>query len=81
MKVCPDGSLIDREIFGPKDLGGLLDGIAFDADGNLWGTLVHSEIIFVLTPEGHMKTIYDDGDKELRDQIDKAFFEGSPYLL
>ena len=28
--------LVDREIFGPAHLGGLPDGIAFDAHGNLW---------------------------------------------
>ena len=42
MKVGQDGSLSGREVFGPSKLGkyGFPDGIAFDAFGNLWGTLV-----------------------------------------
>ena len=32
--------LTDREVFGPSHLGGFPDGIAFDAYGNLWCTLV-----------------------------------------
>lgn len=38
LRVQPDGSLTDREIFGPSDHGAFIDGIAFDAHGNLWGT-------------------------------------------
>ncbi len=33
-------SLAQREVFGPTDLGGPPDGIAFDAFGSLWCTLV-----------------------------------------
>ena len=42
-----------REIFGPTRLGpgAWPDGIAFDSFGNLWGTLVYSDKLFVLTPE------------------------------
>lgn len=32
--------LVDREVFGPSHLGGYPDGIAFDAHGDLWCTLV-----------------------------------------
>ena len=35
LRVRPDGSLDDRELYGPPDLGGVPDGFAFDAYGNL----------------------------------------------
>lgn len=71
MKVRPDGSLTDREVFGPSDLGGLPDGIAFDSYGNLWGTLVMTDQLFFLTPEGQQHIILDDGDPE----ASRAFLE------
>ncbi len=60
MKVAEDGSLSGREVFGPDNLGGFPDGIAFDSYGNLWGTLVMRDEIFALTPEGEKLTILDD---------------------
>ena len=77
MKVSPDGSLKDREIFGPTKLGtaGFPDGIAFDAFGNLWGTLVMSDQIFALTPEGEFHVILDDGNDETSHALEKAFRE------
>jgi gluconolactonase len=62
LRVTDDGSLSEREVFGPSDLGGLPDGIAFDAFGNLWGTLVMTDQLFVLTPEGDMRVVLDDGN-------------------
>ena len=38
------------------------DGIAFDSYGNLWGTLVYSDKLFVLTPQGDMRVLLDEGD-------------------
>jgi gluconolactonase len=63
MKVQPDGSLTDREIFGPSHLGGPPDGIAFDSYGNLWGTLVMVDKIFAITPEGDLHIILDDSEE------------------
>jgi gluconolactonase len=40
--VRADGSLGEREVFGPDGLGrgGFVDGFSFDAEGNLWVTTV-----------------------------------------
>ncbi len=45
LRVREDGSLGEREIFGPSSLGtgAWPDGIAFDSIGNLWGTCVYSD--------------------------------------
>jgi gluconolactonase len=77
MKVGSDGSLSHRETFGPTKLGrfGFPDGIAFDAYGNLWGTLIMAEQIFALTPEGDFHIILDDGNEESSLALEKAFVE------
>lgn len=54
--------LTDREIFGPSHLGGYPDGIAFDAYGNLWCTLVMVDQLIALTPKGDKRLLLDDGD-------------------
>jgi gluconolactonase len=77
MKVGSDGSLSNKEIFGPTKLGrfGFPDGIAFDAYGNLWGTLIMAEQIFALTPEGDFHVILDDGNEKASLDLEKAFVE------
>lgn len=59
-KVAADGSLSERQPHGPKDHGALIDGIAFDSYGNLWGTHVMMDRIFAITPEGELRIILDD---------------------
>lgn len=62
-----------REVFGPSDTGGFIDGIAFDAYGNLWGTHVMTDRIFALTPQGEMRIILDDTDPVKTAELDAAF--------
>jgi sugar lactone lactonase YvrE len=77
MRVQPDGSLTDREIFGPTKLGkyGFPDGIAFDSYGNLWGTLVMVDQVFAITPEGDFHVILDDTYEKAAAALEKAFVE------
>ncbi|MCI1191744.1 SMP-30/gluconolactonase/LRE family protein [Calidifontimicrobium sp. SYSU G02091] len=56
--------LVDREVFGPSHLGGYPDGIAFDAHGNLWCTLVMVDKLVALTPQGDLRVLLDDGDPD-----------------
>jgi len=60
LRIDADGAAVEREIFGPSDTGGFIDGIAFDAHGNLWGTHVMSDRIFAITPQGDLRIILDD---------------------
>jgi sugar lactone lactonase YvrE len=66
LRVSEDGELSDREIFGPSSLGAGAwpDGVAFDSYGNLWGTMVYSDKLFVLTPEGDLRVLLDEGDPQ-----------------
>lgn len=59
-RVGDDASLTHRETFGPESHGAFIDGIAFDAFGNLWGTHVMTDRIFAITPDGDLRIILDD---------------------
>jgi sugar lactone lactonase YvrE len=76
LRVGEDGSLVEREVFGPRDLGrgAWPDGIAFDSYGNLWGTTVYSDKLFVLTPQGDLRVLLDEGDPEKVDALERQFF-------
>jgi sugar lactone lactonase YvrE len=77
LRVMPDGTLRNREIYGPSSLGsGLLDGIAFDAYGNLWGTMIFADRLIAITPDGDVLTIFEDGDREAAARFDAEFDSG-----
>lgn len=76
LRIDEQGNPKEREIFGPSKLGkgAWPDGIAFDTYGNLWGTLVYSDKLFVLTPQGDMRVLLDEGDPQQVDALEQAFF-------
>jgi gluconolactonase len=75
LRIKENGELGDREIFGPGSLGkgAWPDGIAFDSYGNLWGTLVYSDKLFVLTPQGDLRVLLDEGDPQKVDSLERQF--------
>jgi gluconolactonase len=75
-RAAPDGTLSDRQTFGPEDHGAPIDGIAFDAFGNLWGTHVMMDRIFALTPEGELRIILDDHDPWTSRAMMREFYAG-----
>jgi sugar lactone lactonase YvrE len=78
LRVDEQGNLSNREVFGPSRLGkgAWPDGIAFDSYGNLWGTMVYSDKLFVLTPQGDLKVLLDEGDPRKVDALEQQFFKG-----
>ena len=76
LRIDEQGTAKDREIFGPSRLGkgAWPDGIAFDSYGNLWGTLVYADKLFVLTPNGDLRVLLDEGDPQKVDALEQAFF-------
>jgi sugar lactone lactonase YvrE len=78
LRIGQNGNPEEREVFGPRSLGkgAWPDGIAFDAHGNLWGTMVYSDKLFVLTPQGDLKILLDEGDAEKVDALERAFRNG-----
>ena len=79
LRIDEAGNVKQREVFGPSSLGrgAWPDGIAFDSAGNLWGTLVYSDKLFVLTPAGDMRVLLDEGDPEKVQALEEAFFNNS----
>jgi sugar lactone lactonase YvrE len=79
LRVDDDGNVKGREVFGPSSLGrgAWPDGIAFDSAGNLWGTLVYSDKLFVITPNGDMRVLLDEGDPEKVCALEQAFFNNA----
>ena len=75
LRIDEEARVVEREIFGPTRLGkgAWPDGIAFDSAGNLWGTLVYSDKLFVLTPKGDMRILLDEGDPARVDALERAF--------
>jgi sugar lactone lactonase YvrE len=77
LRVMPDGSLRDREVYGPSSLGsGLIDGIALDAYGNLWATMIFADRLVAITPDGELLTLFEDGDREAAARFDVEFDSG-----
>ncbi len=76
LRIDDRGDPVERETFGPRKLGkgAWPDGIAFDSYGNLWGTLVYSDKLFVLTPQGALRVLLDAGDPDDVDALERAFF-------
>lgn len=70
-RVAENGDLSGRETFGPENHNAFIDGIAFDAYGNLWGTHVMTDRIFAITPDGDLRILLDD---------DKGSAEGKALL-
>ncbi len=75
-RVDANGDLHDREIYGPTHMGqgAYPDGIAFDSYGNLWGTSVYSDKLWIITPDGEFKVLIDEGDHDKVQALDDAFY-------
>jgi sugar lactone lactonase YvrE len=73
LRVQPDGSLTDREIYGPSQLDGFPDGFAFDAFGNLWVTLIFTDQLVAITPGGEVLTLLDDSNPRTKAQLFEHF--------
>ena len=83
LRIDEKGEAVAREIFGPADTGGFIDGIAFDEYGNLWGTHVMSDRIFAITPQGDFRVILDDDNPGPSKALYEAFErdEATPELM
>ena len=79
LRLTEDGNLTDREVFGPSSLGkgAWPDGIAFDSYGNLWGTMVYSDKLFALTPQGDLRVLLDEGDPKKIGALEQQFIQGA----
>lgn len=84
LRVGKDASLSHRETFGPESHDAFIDGIAFDAFGNLWGTHIQTDRVFAITPDGDLRILLDDDhSSEAGKALIKAFYEdrATPALM
>ena len=73
MRVKENGDLYGRETYGPKKLGGFPDGFAFDTYGNLWITLIFTDELIAITPDGEVLTLLDDSHPETKKTLFEAY--------
>ena len=79
LRVQPDGSLTDRELYGPSSLGdGVVDGITFDVYGNLWATMIFADRLVAITPTGDVLELMNDGNPAATARFEQAFATGAP---
>ena len=66
-RVQPDGSLINKETIGPENLGvgAVVDGFAFDVDGNIWVTTVLRNGVGIITPDGDYHVVFEEANEPL----------------
>jgi len=67
-RVQPDGSLTDKEVYGPDTLPGFaafVDGFTFDADGNIWVTTVLRNGVGIITPDGDYHVVFEDAREDV----------------
>lgn len=66
-RIGSDGSLHDREIYGPGFLGrlGFPDGIAFDEAGNLWVTFPAWNAVGYISPDGELEIVLEDPEARI----------------
>lgn len=69
LQVKPNGDLYNREVYAT--LPGFPDGFAFDVFGNLWITLIFSDQLVAVTPQGELLVLLDDSNSS----TPKALFE------
>ncbi len=64
--IRPDGSLGEREVVGPQNLGrgAVPDGIAFDASGNVWVTIISENALYAIDKRGDVHIVYRDKNGE-----------------
>ena len=62
-----DGSLGKSEPFGPDPVypGARVDGIAFDAAGNLWVTELSRNALLMIQPDGKLHTVFEDPEGKI----------------
>jgi sugar lactone lactonase YvrE len=78
-RVQSDGSLTDREVVGPADLGrgAFVDGFAFDSQGNIWVTTILRNSVGVITPKGDYHIILEDVNEASLNSLEEKFLAGT----
>lgn len=71
LRVKLNGDLYDREVYA--SLPGFPDGFAFDSFGNLWVTLIFTDELVAITPDGELLTLLDDSNPDTKRRLFEAY--------
>jgi gluconolactonase len=76
--VAEDGTLSNKTVFGPDSLGfaALPDGIALDADGNVWVAIVSRNGLMVITADGDAHVVFEEPVEDALEQLAPAYASG-----
>ncbi len=78
-RVHPDGSLTDKEVVGPDGLGvgALVDGFAFDSEGNVWVTTPLRNGVGIITPDGDYHVVFEEANEPLLAAFEEKVAQGT----
>jgi sugar lactone lactonase YvrE len=76
-RLAPSGDLQARETFTSFGHGTFADGIAFDAEGQLWVTSIVSNRLFRVAPDGAATLMFEDGDAGHVARVERALTDGT----
>jgi len=78
LPLAADGTLGKSEVYGPENLfpGARVDGITFDADGNLWVTEVGKNGLYVIAPDRACHKVFEDPEGKVIDFPASLCFAG-----
>jgi gluconolactonase len=76
--IHKDGSIGQKEIYGPEFLGvlGFPDGIAFDEAGNLWVAFPAQNAIGYINPRRELEIVLEDPERKILQQPANICFGG-----
>ncbi len=77
-RVHPDGSLSDKEVVGPDNLGvgAVVDGFAFDSEGNVWVTTPLRNGVGIITPNGDYHVIFEEANELMLTTFEQKIANG-----
>lgn len=78
-RVQSDGSLGERETFGPESLGrgAFVDGFAFDSEENVWVTTVTRNGLGIITSDGDYHVVFEDANEAALTSFEEKIAAGT----
>ena len=76
-RLASSGELSGRETFASFGHGTFADGMAFDAEGQLWVTSIVSNRLLRIAPDGAIALVFEDGDPAHIAKVENALSDGS----
>ncbi len=74
--IAEDGSLGSKHVVTDYGTGIFPDGLAFDADGNMWITSIVSNRVIRLTPDGKYDVMLEDCNEDHLQWVEQAYQAG-----